>query len=230
MTSTVQHHENSKLLISFLYLWFKKKVTKQQIQTWISSTAAKPVQRWWELSGLQVQAVPLDLWSGAHRSLRHKFKSCSRWHREIVLRASVLDDFCSSRARRRPNADSGGAMANARRRRSWFSTSTSRKSPARHAPPCLLPSPRGLTPARLLLILATHVVVCGRRDHRPSLLRHQHQDHDVRSLRSSSSTTTASHGGALEKGDGGCHGEMCEHREGGSGHGESLGSGDHMRN
>jgi hypothetical protein len=35
-------------------------------------------------------------------------------------------------------------MANARWRLSWFSISTSRKSLARHAPPCLLPSPRAL--------------------------------------------------------------------------------------
>jgi hypothetical protein len=39
----------------------------------------------------------------------------------------------------------------------------------------------------------------------------------VPSLRISSSTTTASDGGALEKVDGGCHGEMCVHREEGSG-------------
>jgi hypothetical protein len=50
------------------------------------------------------------------------------------------------------------------------------------------------------VILATHPVVCSRCDRRPSLLRHQHQDHDVPSLRISSSTTTASDGGALDMG------------------------------
>jgi hypothetical protein len=61
---------------------FKKKVTKQQIHTWISSTIAKPAWRWWDLSGLQVQAVPLDLWSHAHRGLKHTLKSYPWRHGE----------------------------------------------------------------------------------------------------------------------------------------------------